>query len=309
MEMTQNYKRFLSIDLTKRCTNDCRFCVVSGTRGITKDQKFEDIENFLTEYSKDGFKRVNLHGGEPQLFYRFDDLIKLINDLGYEEIVIQTNGYRLNDQNFVTNLLERNVKLFTVSFHDCDEKSHNFLTGNPKSYHQVITGIKNVLELGGNVSTNTVLVNSNYRRVKNIVDTIYDINVKRINISSLNPWWIWIKSKKEQYSELCPTYVEMAPLVKETLDAYKDKDLTLTLEGFPFCFLPGYEEHNLFSYDRDITLLSENNFLMNYEEYATTDLRDKRDECRACRFDSQCGGVWKGYIAYKGWDEFQPIEN
>lgn len=34
--------------------------------------------------------------------------------------------------------------------------------------------------------------------------------------------------------------------------------------------------------------------------------RLKRDECRRCRYDSVCEGVWANYLRRYGWDEFIP---
>ena len=35
--------------------------------------------------------------------------------------------------------------------------------------------------------------------------------------------------------------------------------------------------------------------------------RQKRPECKGCRYDSVCEGVWGNYLAHYGWDEFKPV--
>ena len=35
--------------------------------------------------------------------------------------------------------------------------------------------------------------------------------------------------------------------------------------------------------------------------------RRKRPECRACRYDRVCEGVWGNYLRRHGWDEFVPV--
>src|SRR5262249_32600471 len=35
--------------------------------------------------------------------------------------------------------------------------------------------------------------------------------------------------------------------------------------------------------------------------------REKRAECRSCRYDQQCEGVWKNYVKRYGWEEFVPV--
>ena len=37
------------------------------------------------------------------------------------------------------------------------------------------------------------------------------------------------------------------------------------------------------------------------------DQRRKRDECRTCRYDRVCEGVWGNYSRRYGWDEFVPV--
>jgi hypothetical protein len=36
--------------------------------------------------------------------------------------------------------------------------------------------------------------------------------------------------------------------------------------------------------------------------------RAKRDDCRRCRYDRACEGVWRNYLSRYGWDEFVPVE-
>jgi len=308
MTSNEKYQKFLSIDLTKRCTNNCKFCVVEGG-GKSKEQNLDDIKSFLEVYKKKGFTSVNLHGGEPTFFRKFKDLILLINDLGYEDITIQTNGYGLADKNLVTFLLEKRVKLFVISFHDCDLENHNLLTGNQKSFELADKGIKNVIAQGGMVRTNTVLVKSNYKRIKDIIDYLYSLKVKKYNISSLNTYWIWKSNQISLFEELTPTYREMEQYLKKMLDYYEEKDVVFTMEGFPFCYLQGYEKYNLSNTDRDITLLSDDDLqIYNYEEFLNTaGVRVKRKDCEKCSQNKVCKGVWQGYVVYKGWNEFNPV--
>jgi cyclic pyranopterin phosphate synthase len=35
--------------------------------------------------------------------------------------------------------------------------------------------------------------------------------------------------------------------------------------------------------------------------------RDKRPECRQCRYHGACEGVWRNYLKRYGWDEFVPV--
>ena len=310
MKKPKNNQRFLSIDLTKKCTNNCLFCVVEGRTEQACDQEFSDIEKFLRFYKNYGFSTINLHGGEPTIYKHFDELIDLINELGFDEIIIQTNGCRLDDKEFVASLIKRNVKLFVVSFHDCDKENHNKVTKSPKSFDQALNGIKTVLKCGGNVRTNSVLIKSNYSRVEDIVDYLYDLGVRKINTSSLNPYWLSVGKKQDLIEELLPKYKDIAPFLKKMLDKYEPTDIELTLEGFPYCLLSDFEDCNLYSYTRDITMLSDfDQKILNYEEFLNENrIRVKRMECQSCIKYKQCKGVWSGYVKTEGWAEFNPIQ-
>lgn len=303
------HQRFLSIDLTKKCTNNCIFCIVEGRNEIAKDQNIDDIKDFLSLYKDKGYTSVNLHGGEPTLYKELDNLIDIINELGYRHIVIQTNGVRLEDEQFVKNLIANNVKLFVVSMHDCIAEYHNKVTKSTNSFQRASNGIKSILQHNGEVRTNTVLLKSNYKRIGDIIDYLYGLGVRTFNISSLNPYWITLNRDSSLFDELAPSYKEMEPYLREMLDSYKDKEVSITLEGFPYCFLPEYNNFNLYNNIRDIVLLSDfNKSIIRYEEFLNqSKIRIKREECTNCFKNDVCKGVWSGYIKMQGWNEFNPV--
>ena len=35
--------------------------------------------------------------------------------------------------------------------------------------------------------------------------------------------------------------------------------------------------------------------------------REKRPECKTCRYDAACEGIWRNYLKRYGWDEMKPI--
>jgi MoaA/NifB/PqqE/SkfB family radical SAM enzyme len=278
-------------------------------RSAATDKKLDDILYFLKEYRDKGFSSVNLHGGEPTIFQEFSYLINAINELGYNDITIQTNGVRLSDEKFVKSLIERHVNLFVVSMHDCIPAMHNNVTNSPDSFELVSKGIKIVLRNEGNVRTNTVLLKSNYQHIENIMDYLYDLGVRVFNISSLNPTWATPTKNIKLFEQTVPTYEELAPYLKNMLIKYSGKDVKITLEGFPYCFLPEFNHLNLYNTERNIFMLSYGDkSVINYEKYLNEiKIRGKAEKCIKCAMNNICKGVWIGYARMRGWDEFNPI--
>jgi MoaA/NifB/PqqE/SkfB family radical SAM enzyme len=274
---------------------------------MATDKNLDDILDFLKEYRNKGFISVNLHGGEPTIFQEFSYLINAINELGYNNITIQTNGVQLSNDEFVKSLIDRRVNLFVVSMHDCIPAEHNKITVSPDSFELASEGIKTVLKNGGNVRTNTVLFKSNYRRIEDIIDYLYDLGVRIFNISSFNPFWVTENIKL--FEHLTPTYKELAPYLKKMLIKYGSKDVKIILEGFPYCFLPEFNHLNLYNTERNIFMLSyENKKVVNYEKNLNRKMvRGKTEKCIKCLMDYICKGVWTGYTEISGWDEFQPL--
>lgn len=300
---------FLSLDITNKCGNRCQFCVVKDRLGTPKDMSLDTIESFLIKYKKQGFTSLNLHGGEPTEFEKLKELILLINKLGYKDITIQTNGSNLSNRLLVQFLLDNNVKTFVFSMHDCIPSFHNDVTGSLKSFEQATEGIKTVLELKGIVRTNTVLLKGNYTRISNIIDYLYNLGVRTFNLSSLNPTWALGNKETELFDRLMPRYKDLEFYIQRLLDENKGKDVKIILEGFPFCFLPNYNSHNLYNHKREIILLSyPGDSVCNYEDNLNKfNIRTKGIKCNTCTKNNICRGVWTGYVDRFGWEEFQPL--
>jgi sulfatase maturation enzyme AslB (radical SAM superfamily) len=294
--------KYLSMHLTDRCNRTCRFCVVSAP-DFQNELNLDQIRSFLGENAGQGYLAVNLHGGEPTLHPHFLEVLDLIGQLGYEECYVQTNGHRLGDPHFVSQLLARRVKRFIVSFHDADEKNHDYLVGMPGAHRKIVAGIRNVIAQSGTVETNTVLTQSNYHRLDRIVAFLYGLGVRRFNLSNIHPAGYAFQSFQEQV----PEYASQHPFIGQVIHSYEETDARISLEGFPYCVIPGLENYHRSQLKRQIKMLFRAWVIDDYEAFMNEKCRVKRDECGGCRYHLDCGGVYKEYIHFRGWKEFVPV--
>ncbi|WP_432822448.1 radical SAM protein [Trichloromonas sp.] len=291
--------KYLSIHVTERCNQRCRFCVVSAPdhRG---DESLETIGAFLDANRGQGYQGVNLHGGEPTLHPEFDAIIDRIRSAGFGEITLQTNGCRLGDREFARRLIDRGVKLFIVSLHEGDPVANDRLAGSPGAHRRLSAGIRNVLELGGRVQTNTVLTRASYQRLGEIIECGWRLGVRHFNISNIHPAGYALRN----FQEFVPRCREQAPLVREAVERFAPRGAVLTLEGFPYCTLPGLERYHKRQQQRDIRMLFRAWVFDDYEQFMDRTCKMMGEPCLNCGQAPRCGGVYKEYLEFCGWDEF-----
>lgn len=290
----------ISIHLTDRCNNRCIFCIVDAPNQKGEQVSTKRIVSFLEENSGKGYKAVNLHGGEATTRRDFMNILQKINELNYPTIILQTNARKLRNMEFAKKVREQNVDLFVISVHGKDSQTLDFITQIPKSFEQCIQGIKNVKELGAKVRTNTVVSRLNYQELEEIVSLLLELKVDHINISALHTGGTAYRN----FEQVTPTYAEILPSLKKAVDKVVGHSVRLTLEGFPYCTIPGLEQHMIDWSTERFKMLYHDMVFDDYEEFMDREFRSKGIPCIDCPHIKVCGGVYKEYIEKRGWDEF-----
>jgi MoaA/NifB/PqqE/SkfB family radical SAM enzyme len=298
--------RELSLHITDVCNFRCAFCVWGDTltRGAERIPRPE-LTRFLAAHRGRGFERVNLHGGEPTLRKDLFELLAAVRRLGYPDVSIQTNGWALANPGFTRRLVEAGVSLFVISVHGATPDVHDTLAGAAGSLERLLAGIGHVRAAGARVRTNTVVMRPNVHTLPEIAALLAHAGVSHLNISSLMPSGRALGGE----TALMPTYREVAPYLDEALRVAERSGVEATLEGFPLCTVPGWEDHCLLRGEASgdqITCLIHGEVWANHDSHVEESCKSKRDPCRDCRFEERCAGVYTLYAKARGWGEFQP---
>lgn len=293
-------EKMLSIHLTDMCNNKCWFCVVDSP-GLRRELVSRNkIDRFLEAHRDMGYAAVNLHGGEPTVRKDFIEILEKIKECGYPRVILQTNARRLANEEFAKKVCDLGVELFVVSVHGSNAEIHEQITQMPRSFEQAVKGIQNVKKLGRKVRTNSVVSRMNYEDFPNIMKLLLSLNVDHINISALHT----VGSAFRNFQRVTPTYKESMPYVQEAVELVKKTDTVITLEGFPLCTIQGFHEELIDWENQKFKMLFRGVIIDNYETYMDDTMRVHGDPCESCTYRAQCGGVYKEYIAVRGWDEF-----
>lgn len=293
----------LSVHLTDICNSKCNFCIVDSPHVSTDSIVRGRVSRFLKSNAGQGFEAVNLHGGEATIRRDFLEILQEIRDLGYPTVFLQTNARKLALMKFARQVVDLGVSLFIVSLHGATALTQDRIAGSIGSFDQALKGIRNVKELGAKVRTNSVVSKDNFTEIPEIVDLCLDLGADHINLSALHTSGTALRN----FWDVTPRYDEIQPFVLEAIDRAVRRDATITLEGFPYCTVPGYEKYMIDWHENKFKMLYRTFVLDDYEAYMDGFTRVKDERCGGCRHNEKCGGVYKEYAEFIGWDEFQPV--
>ena len=144
----------LIINLSYHCNNNCIFCSVD-THTVKKyimPMKFNRVKELFEQYSNNRDNYIQLAGGEPTLYHRFDEVLDLIRKSA-AQCMLRTNGRFFSDFEYSATLLD-NIKLaIVIPFFGTSGKEFNLLAGSDKSFDETVRGIDNIYKIKRNINS------------------------------------------------------------------------------------------------------------------------------------------------------------
>lgn len=133
----------LLIELSNACNNQCIFC---ANRKMTRKRgsiKFDILNKILKDCYNLGTREVGFYTtGEPLLYRKLEESIKLAKEIGYSYVYITTNGILCTLEKF-KKLLESGLDSIKISINALDEKSYK-LIHNTDSFNLVMKNLQDM---------------------------------------------------------------------------------------------------------------------------------------------------------------------
>lgn len=110
----------VKIELTNKCSRNCKHCSSNSTSDINnlKSLDFEDVTRIIKEAKLMGVETIVFTGGEPLMYDKLPELVKLTSNLGMKS-TIYTFAYRTNDTlNKYRNLIDLGLNKIVYSLVD-----------------------------------------------------------------------------------------------------------------------------------------------------------------------------------------------
>lgn len=160
------------IELTNRCNLACQHCF-SGRHGGKDDLPLELLSNVLAEAKACGFDTLTFTGGDPTVYPRFAEALRLTTEAGYTFSFV-TNGFNFA-QTYKQLLPYRDsLKQITFSLDGATQETHGALRG-PHSYRKVLQAMSICAALGVPFANNMVLSKHNAHELEEAVKLTRDM--------------------------------------------------------------------------------------------------------------------------------------
>ncbi len=153
--------KYLRISVTDRCNFRCVYCLPNGYQRPSEPQEpeltAEEIFKLCSGFSRLGFEKIRLTGGEPTLRRDLVAIISAVSKLpGIRTVALTTNGHNL--EQLAAPLKEAGLASVNVSLDSLDAGRFQAMTGSAR-FEAVIRGIDKAISVGfRSVKLNSVLM-------------------------------------------------------------------------------------------------------------------------------------------------------
>jgi len=300
------------IQLGHLCNNRCVFCSSGQLTAmkIARPVPLEPIIQALVDARAAGATHLTFLGGEPTIHKRFLEALAKAVELGFEHIVIFTNGVMFPHPGFIDSVTALGNFEWRISIQGATDEAHVAATGRPESFKRIVHGLGELQRRGQLVTTNMCVNERSYRSLPHYPELLARYGVNQLHVDIVRPESTG--ERDEAYlREIMPRYSDMAPYYAEMLAGFErwNPDFDVNVGNLPYCILPEWGARIHHGGQETVTKSSDATGLedsMNKYEWQTS-LRTYLPGCADCVFRARCTGIFRVYLELHGGDEFKPV--
>jgi len=301
------------IQLGHLCNNRCVFCSSGQLTAmkLARPVPLEPIVEALEAAREAGATHLTFLGGEPTIHKRFLDALAKAVELGFEHIVIFTNGVMFPHPGFIDSVVALGRFEWRISIQGATEEAHVATTERPQSFQRIVHGLGELKRRGQLVTTNMCVNERSYRSLPHYPELLRTYGVSQLHVDIVRPESAGERNE-EYLREIMPRYSSMAPYYDEMLAGFEawDPDFDVNVGNLPYCVLPQWASRIHHGGQKTVTKSSDSEGLedaMNKYEWQAS-LRTHLPGCERCVFRSRCTGIFRVYLEMHGEDEFAPLD-
>lgn len=289
------------------CNNNCGFCINRHKRHIP-DEDSQTIIRAMAKARGEGSDYLELIGGEPTIRTDFLHLIRTAKKLGFEKIVIATNGRNFSRRPFARAAVAAGLTGIMMSLHGPTARIHDGLTAAPGSFQQLLAGISNLQRLGfPHIRANTTVVRQNYRALPALAELYLKLGLEAAELIFVDPSYGGAHSC---FAKFVPKISQAAPWMRRCLDIGKaGGNPRWSVRYVPLCHFQSHQDQISEIWERKLfhTVHRAPDFYnADVAGSRTRIARVKPAVCEGCSLHADCEGIWKEYIRVYGDKELCP---
>ena len=167
----------LTLALNYLCNSACSFCFIERELGLgLRDTPDEVVTAVFAANRAKGparYRRLILSGAEATLRKDLAQIVRrAVIEGGFDVVRMQTNGRRLAKKPYLEGLVEAGITEFFVSVHAADAALDARLTRAPRSFDQMLAGIRNIRAVGARLITNTCITSGNAQTLPRVAELL-----------------------------------------------------------------------------------------------------------------------------------------
>jgi radical SAM protein with 4Fe4S-binding SPASM domain len=319
--------------ITEKCQLKCKHCYLGWRLKRKSEMPFDQIISHLKMWKEIGAKRVCFIGGEPTLHPKLKEAIEYANNLGYEEVVMDTNGIP-PALNILSNIGPSKLTYIQVSLDGASPEIHDKIRGRG-TFKITLNTIKELCNRGFDVRIITTVNKLNMKDCLDLPKIAGDIGVSLVKYhicsnegrGKENPHLIFDPPEWKEFIEILSEKGKKYKTKILYQPAYADEKTGYQYfkEGYKGCIGRQLNKISIFP-DNKMYLCS---YLfdtdLNFAEMTNGKIRIKKsfselilftnqnEECKKCQFNKICMGgcpaenLIKGFLICKKYPNVFPL--
>ena len=301
----------VEIQLGHMCNNRCVFCV-SGqrtARGEAGPMAVEPILGEIRAARARGHAKITLLGGEPTLQPGFLDVVRECARLGFEEVVVFTNGAKTANPDRIDEILATGANVaWRISIQGATETTHERTTKKDGSFGRIQRTLEHLAARSQRVSVNMCVVGSNFEDVDRFAEWLPRANVWQLHLDLMRPLDAGERTEDELREMMPPLRELTAPM--ERLARAMPAGFDVNFGNVPYCVAPSLIPWIHHDGERTETIAVDSNDALSrpWNKYLVK-ARDKvkPESCRRCAMDDRCSGIYEHQGRFHGTRDLVPI--
>ncbi len=242
------------VDVGLKCTHSCKFCYYSYLddsgdqfRGMRHAQfhSMDHLRRVIAGLADNGFLGFDVTGGEPTLHPNIVELIAYATELGLSSRIITLGQWLMRPMKNTGNkilldaLLDAGLTNFLFSHHASDPDLFRQMTG--EEFGRLSSAMDELDKRGFQYTTNTTIVEDNYRLLPEIATSITNRNTYLHNFIFMNAYYAW--SRKVKATSLQADYQKVTPYLRKAVDILESAGIPVNIRYAPLCSVAGMEKN------------------------------------------------------------------
>src|SRR5579862_4281604 len=177
------------IQLGHLCNNRCVFCSSGQLTAmkIARAVPLEPIIEALEAARAAGAWHLTFLGGEPTTHKRFLEALAKAVELGFEHIVIFTNGVMFPQPGFIESVLALGRFEWRISIQGATDEAHVAVTGRAQSFQRILHGLGELQRHGQLVTANMCVNERSYRSLPEYPALLRQYGVRQLHVDIVRP--------------------------------------------------------------------------------------------------------------------------